>query len=104
MSVLEPDGTVHERVVRPEDFGISSFPATALAGGDATENARAITDMLGGIAHPALEAIVLNAAAALVVLRGGDLRDAARETRDAIASGRAERTLATWRDVARSKR
>jgi anthranilate phosphoribosyltransferase len=100
VSVLE-DGRVEERVVRPEEFGIAPFSVAALAGGDASENAAAITTILAGGAHPASEAIVLNAAAALVVARGLAPRDAAAEARDAIASGRATRTLETWREAAR---
>lgn len=100
VSVLE-DGRVEERVVRPEDFGITPLPLTALAGGDANENAAAIATILGGGRHPASDAIVLNAAAALVVVRGRSPRDAADEARDAIASGRAIGTLETWRAAAR---
>ncbi len=100
VSVVE-DGKVEERIVRPEDFGIASFDATALAGGDASDNAAAIRAILRGERHAASEAIVLNAAAALVVVRGHRPRDAATEVRDAIADGRAAATLDRWRDAAR---
>jgi anthranilate phosphoribosyltransferase len=100
MSVLE-NGAVVERVVRPQDFGVEPMPLGVLAGGDARENATAIEQILAGEGHPAREAIVLNAAAALAVLRGGDLREVAAEARDAIVSGRARATLERWRDVAR---
>lgn len=101
VSVLD-DGRVSERVLRPEDFGLAPLPLAALAGGDAAENAVAIGDILAGRAHPATDAIVLNAAAALVVMRDCEPREAMREARDAIASGRAGTTLATWRDIARA--
>jgi anthranilate phosphoribosyltransferase len=100
VSVLEA-GSVDERVVRPEDFGIERMPLGALAGGDARENAAAIEKILDGADHAAREAIVLNAAAALVVVRAGDLRDAACEARDAIVSGRARTTLDRWRGIVR---
>jgi anthranilate phosphoribosyltransferase len=95
VSVLD-GGKVEEHVIRPDDFGVTPFPLSALAGGDASENATAITSILGGAAHPAAEAIVLNAAAALVVARGTAPREAAAEARDAIRSGRARSTLSTW--------
>lgn len=101
VSVLDR-GHVEERVVRPEDFGVEPLPLTALAGGDATENATAIRRILEGAAHPATEAIVLNAAAALVVARGLTPRDAAGEAREVIRSGRARETLDAW--VACAKR
>lgn len=94
-------GKLEERVVRPEDFGVAPFPVAALAGGGADENAAAITRMLDGEPHPAIEAVVLNAAAALVVARGGDdLVSAANEARDALRSGRARAILAGWRVAA----
>ena len=100
VSVLD-GGRVDERVIRPEDFGITPLPLTALAGGDARENAVAITNILGGEAHAATEAIVLNAAAALVVARGVEPREAAAEARDAIRSGSARERLAVWLATAR---
>jgi len=103
VSVLD-GGRVEEHVVEPGDFGIERLPLSALAGGDAKENADAIARILRGVAHPASEAIVLNAAAALVVVRGGSPKDAAAEARDAIASGRAIRTLEAWRAAARRAR
>jgi anthranilate phosphoribosyltransferase len=96
VSVLD-DGRVEERVVRPEEFGVRPVPLIALAGGDAVENAAAIRRIFEGDGHPATEAIVLNAAAALVVFGRGSPTEAAAEARDAIASGRAKATLERWR-------
>jgi anthranilate phosphoribosyltransferase len=101
VSVLS-GGSVDEIVVRPEDFGITPFALGALAGGDAQENAAAIKRILDGSDHPATEAIILNAAAALVVTRNVSPRDAAAEARDAILSGRARTTLERWRAAARN--
>jgi anthranilate phosphoribosyltransferase len=98
-SVLD-GGRVEERIVRPEDFGVTPRPLSVLAGGDASENAAAVRDILEGKPHPATEAIVLNAAATLVIVRGGSLKDAAAEAREAIGAGRAAATLETWRAAA----
>ncbi|MBX3208837.1 MAG: anthranilate phosphoribosyltransferase [Labilithrix sp.] len=103
VSVLDA-GRVDERVVRPEDFGVAPLSLSVLAGGDAQANAAAIRTILDGGPHPATEAIVLNAAAALVVARRMDPRDAADEARDAIRSGRARATLETWTNAARRAR
>lgn len=104
VSILREDGSVSERVVRPEDFGVARFDVSALAGGDASANASVITRILSGAAHPAVDAIVLNAAAALVVAGGdpdeGALKTSAERARDAIASGRARETLEQWRALA----
>jgi anthranilate phosphoribosyltransferase len=100
VSVLD-GGEVTERTVRPDDFGLEPTPLSALAGGDATENAAAIVRILDSEPHPAADAIVLNAAAALVVAKKTPPRDAAAEAREALKSGRARATLETWRAAAR---
>ena len=100
VSVLE-NGTVSERVVDPEEFGVASIDVAALRGGDAAENAAAILAILDGTAHPALSAVILNAAAALALVRGGDLRAAADEVRDVIASRRARAAFDAWQREAR---
>jgi anthranilate phosphoribosyltransferase len=98
VSVLE-NGKVEERVVTPEDFGVERIDLKALAGGDAAENAKVLEAILGGEPHAATEAIVLNAAAALVVARAMTPREAAGAARAAIRVGRAKATLDAWREA-----
>jgi anthranilate phosphoribosyltransferase len=100
VSELLEDGSVRERVVSPEDFGITRLGPAALAGGDAADNARALTSILSGAPHPAREAVVLNAAAALVVATGEDPRAAAQRARTALDDGTAARKLEAWRGAA----
>lgn len=102
VSVLA-DGEVCDRVVTPEDFGVARCDLESLRGADAVTNAAAIVAMLEGKPHPALSAVVLNAAAALSLLRsgGGDLRECAEEARATLASGRARAKLEAWRNAAR---
>lgn len=100
VSVLT-DGQLSERVVEPSDFGLERISLSALRGGDASENAAAIVALVSGDGHPALSAVVINAAAALALVRGGDLRACAEEARSAIDSQRAKETLATWQRAAR---
>jgi anthranilate phosphoribosyltransferase len=99
VSVLD-GGEVTERVVEPEDFGLARADLGSLRGGDAEANAQAILAMLRGEPHPALAAVILNAAAALSLVRGGDLRACADEAKSSIASGRAYETLERWRRAA----
>lgn len=100
VSVLT-DGQLSERVVEPSDFGLERISLSALRGGDASENAAAIVALVSGDGHPALSAVVINAAAALALVRGGDLRACAEEARSAIDSQRAKETLTTWQRAAR---
>src|SRR5262249_39283960 len=90
--------------IHPEDFGLSPCPASALAGGDARQNAAATLAILSGEDHPARDAVILNAAATLAVVRELDSRsawrDATREARETIQSGAARRTLEGWRAIA----
>ncbi len=104
VSVLE-DGRVTERVVTPDDFGLAPVALASLqAAGEASGNAAAIVAMLEGEPHPATSAVILNAAAALSLVRGGDLPACAEEARRALASGQARAALETWRQVARRTR
>jgi len=99
--VTELDGErLRERVVTPDDFGLPRLDASSLKGGDAPSNAKAIEAILRGEAHPARGAVVLNAAAAYVVARSADPKEAARAADQAIASGRAMTTLERWRAAA----
>jgi len=103
--LTEVDGNViSERVLTPEDFGLTRQPPEAVAGSDASGNARSIESVLRGEAHVCRPSIVLNAAAAIAVARGGDLKGAAAEADLAISSGRALAKLELWRTVARRAR
>ncbi|MGH7270286.1 MAG: anthranilate phosphoribosyltransferase [Polyangiaceae bacterium] len=104
VSELTADGSVREFVVTPEDFGVPRATLSDLAGGDAATNAQAITTILAGGPHPASEAVVLNAAAAVAVATGDDLRTSARRARRAIEEKVALATLDRWRQVAKRAR
>ena len=100
VSVLD-DGVVTERVVTPQEFGVERLELKFLAGGDAGENARVIEEILDGEPHDAADAIILNAAAALVVARDVTPREATQEARIAIRDGKARATLDAWRKATR---
>jgi anthranilate phosphoribosyltransferase len=100
VSELTEDGRLLEREVSPEDFGTQRVGRAAIMGSDAAENAHAIRTILSGAPHPAREAVVLNAAAALVVATGDPPRTAAERARRAIDEGAARTKLEDWRQAA----
>lgn len=83
-------GALRAFVIRPADAGLAEAPLSALRGGDAAENAGALLALLRGGAGAYRDAVVLNAAAALMVAGRSDaLRGAAQLAREAIDSGAA---------------
>jgi anthranilate phosphoribosyltransferase len=96
-SVSEVSATgLTELEVVPEDFGIARSPAGAIRGGSPEENGRALHAILGNEPHRATDAIVLNAAAALVVSEGLTPKQATDKARQVLASGAAARKLQEW--------
>jgi anthranilate phosphoribosyltransferase len=96
--------TLREFEIAPEDFGLSRSPAGAIRGGNPQANADALEQVLGGKPHPARDAFVLNAAAALVVAEGVEPKRAADRARESLESGAARRALETWKRVAAARR
>jgi anthranilate phosphoribosyltransferase len=99
--------TVHELVVReaggyettryrvdPADLGFAPATIEELRGGDATVNAEAIRQVIGGQPSPHRDIAVLNAAAALVVIgQAADLPAGVSMACEVIDDGRASRVL-----------
>jgi anthranilate phosphoribosyltransferase len=99
------DGRVNEQVIDMRDFGIRPAALEDLTGGDATHNAAVVRRVLAGERGAIRDAVVVNAAAAIVAHEGpGDLTErfgrALGRAEEAIDSGLAERTLAVWVEVA----
>jgi len=89
------DGTVRRFTVTPEDAGLPRASIADLRGGDAEENARALSAMLAGERGAYRDIVLLNAAAALVVAdRAGDLAEGARLAAAVIDDGSAAKALA----------
>jgi anthranilate phosphoribosyltransferase len=104
VSELTEGGELRERVVTPEDFGLQRVARSAIAGGDAEGNARALQAIIDGEHHPARDAVLLNAAAALAVATGEGLRASAERARSAIDAGAVRETLARWKRAATKAR
>jgi anthranilate phosphoribosyltransferase len=94
-------GSVREFVVTPEDFGVDRLSPEALRGGEVAENARALQAIVDGQPHPAREAVVINAAAALSLATGDSLTQSAERARRALDRRAAAAVLERWRQAAR---
>ena len=81
---------ITEFTIAPEDAGLPVHPFEALLGGTPAENARAMRALLGGAKGAYRDAVLLNAAAALVVAdKAGDLKAGVEIAAESIDSGAA---------------
>ncbi|MGW8191077.1 anthranilate phosphoribosyltransferase [Sphingomonas hankookensis] len=96
-TIVVPVGmTMADRIV-PEDAGLTRHPISAIRGGDAAHNAAALRALLRGEKGPYRDAVLLNAAAALLIAdTATDLRDGAERAAEVIDSGAADRLLDQW--------
>jgi anthranilate phosphoribosyltransferase len=89
------DGKVRSYEVDPEDFGMPRATLADLSGGDATENAAIVREVLSGKQSARRDVVVLNSAAALVAAgRADHLADAIPLAAKSIDSGAAAAKLA----------
>lgn len=102
-NVVEPVGELRAQRFDAASLGLRAAPVEALIGGDAGFNASLLSDVLAGARTAIADAVVLNAAAALVVAGRADAADDACElAREQLDSGAAKRKLAQWIEAARS--
>lgn len=96
------DGSVTEEVLDPAELGIPAAAAQDLRGGTAAENAAVARALLAGEGGAVRDAVLLNAAAALVALEPGSdalpvqLGAAMNMAAAAVDSGRAGAALERW--------
>jgi anthranilate phosphoribosyltransferase len=96
------DGKVAEVAFDPREIGLKLVPVEALRGADASYNADVARRMLAGETGPVRDAVLLNAAAALVALDQTDdplnvqLAAGLARAAESIDSGAARRTLDRW--------
>ena len=96
------DGDIGEERLDPSALGIPAAAPEALRGGDAHHNAEVVHRLLAGEASPVRDAVLLNAAAALVAYDGAagslpDLLGAALERAAAsVDTGAAADVLTRW--------
>ncbi|MGO0122422.1 anthranilate phosphoribosyltransferase [Desulfothermobacter acidiphilus] len=87
-------GAIHKGILDPADYGFPRCRVSDLQGGTAHENAAITRSILEGERSPRTDAVVLNAALALVVAeRAEDLREGVELARRALERGEARAKL-----------
>ncbi|MDE1313666.1 anthranilate phosphoribosyltransferase [Vibrio aestuarianus] len=84
------DGEIIEYTLRPEDFGVDSYPLEAIKGGEPAENRTIITNLLTGKGTPAqLAAVAVNVALLLRLFGQEDLKANTEQAIKVMNSGKA---------------
>ncbi len=90
------NGKITSREIHPEDAGLPVHNFRDILGGTPEENATAMSALLDGAAGAYRDAVLLNAAAALVVAdKAADLKDGVALARESIDSGKAKHAVET---------
>lgn len=82
---------ISRKTIHPEEFGLPVHPFEAILGGEPSENAKALNAVLQGEPSAYRDAVVLNAAAALLVVgKADDPKTAAEMAAHSLDSGKAQ--------------
>lgn len=96
IAIVTPEGVQMQRAT-PDEVGLPVSPVEAIRGGDAKENAAALRRLLQGEHGPYRDAVLFNAAAALMIADEVDnLADGVEEAAEAIDKGLANALLNCW--------
>ena len=88
------DGALKSYILEPEQVGLKKCSLNELIGGDPEENAAIAMSILNGEKGPKRDAVVLNSAACIYMVRDGiTLTDAVKEAEEILDSGRARAQL-----------
>ncbi len=88
------DGWIRTRTIAPEDFGFKRCTKDDLRGGNPSENADILRDILKGVKGPKRDAVLLNAGAALVIYeKAATIEEGIKIAAEMIDSGKAMATL-----------
>ena len=91
VSALETDGSVKDFELHPEEAGLPVHPFETIVGGTPEENATAFRALLAGEASAYRDAVLLNAASALLVADAvSDLKEGVAKAAESIDSGAAK--------------
>ncbi|MFC1915520.1 anthranilate phosphoribosyltransferase [Chloroflexota bacterium] len=100
---VNKDGVLPPYEVSPQFFGFKSARLAEIKGGTPEENAKILRRILAGDSGPRRDAVVMNAAAALVAgNRAHDLKEGARLAEEAIDNGKALKKLEGLINVSQS--
>lgn len=84
------DGNTRQETVTPEDFGLKTAKLEQVTGGaDAREEAEMINGLLGDRVGPRRDVVLLNAAFAITIVEGGEIKQALARAAEAMDSGAA---------------
>ena len=93
---LGENGDVSDNELHPEDFGLPVHPFESILGGTPEENGKAFRALLEGAPGAYRDAVLLNAAAALVVAgQTNDLKEGVARATQSIDSGAALASIQT---------
>ena len=85
------DGALTDATAHPEDAGLPVHPFESILGGTPADNARAFRDLMSGADGGYRDAVLLNSAAALVVIgKAGKLKAGVEMARESLDSGAAK--------------
>ena len=85
------NGKITSKTIHPEDAGLPEHPFKDILGGTPDENAAAFSALLDGAEGAYRDAVLLNAAAALLVVgKASDLKDGVAQAAESIDSGKAK--------------
>ncbi|MBO5239137.1 MAG: anthranilate phosphoribosyltransferase [Lachnospiraceae bacterium] len=87
------NGEFKTYTITPEQFGFERCQKEDLAGGTPEENAQIVRNILKGETGSKMDAVLLNAGAALHIAKGYSIEEGIKEAREAIMSGRALKQL-----------
>lgn len=98
------DGEITDFEIHPEDAGLPIHPFDKIVGGTPDENAVAFRSLLAGETSAYRDAVLLNAAAALVVADAApDLKTGAEMARESIDSGKAAEKISKVAAISQQK-
>ena len=90
-------GQVRYLEIDPAEFGFAAGGSDVLAGGEPSDNARQIRELLAGAPGPAHDVVVLNAGAAIWISgAAGDLAEGIARAMRSITTGAAVEHLAAF--------
>ena len=91
------EGKFSSYEITPEEFGFQTCKKEDLVGGDPAENAKIAREVLGGKEGPMLDAVLLNAGAAIHLADGTlSIKEGIEKAREVIQSGKAIEQLETF--------
>jgi anthranilate phosphoribosyltransferase len=94
VAALTPDGKIVGMEIHPEDAGLPVHPLRDIMGGTPAENGIAFAALLDGAKNAYRDAVLLNAAAALLVAgKAADLKEGTAMAIESIDSGAAKRAI-----------